>query len=266
VSDIQPTNEDLVFVDDTGEPLTTSLVIAEQTDNEHASVMRLVRDNLDDLNEIGLVRFEIRPRPEGQHGGGDVQYATLDEPAATLLMTYLRNTAVVKDFKKRLVRGFYAMRQLLAERAAQVELPGRKQLAQMVIEAEEAREVAERQLAIESKARRAMESYAKDLEPRAEFYDRFMDADGTFSVGAVAKMLGASQNKLYDELRNAEVMIAKGCMRNTPYQRYMHHFAVKAYEYERHDGARGTSYTTRVQPSGVEFIARKVGRSVKVPS
>lgn len=145
-------------------------------------------------------------------------------------------------------------------------LPSARELAQMVIDAEDAREAAEKQLLLETKARRAVESYAKDLEPRAEFYDKFMDADGTYSVGAVAKMLGTSQNKLYDELRNAEVLIAKGCMRNTPYQRYMHHFAVKAYEYERHDGTRGTSYTTRVQPSGIEFVARKVGRAVTIPA
>ena len=106
---------DLVFLSDDGDPFTTSLVIAAETGNEHASVMRLVRENLADLNEGGMVRFEIRPRPEGQHGGGDVQYAQLDEPAAALLMTYFRNNPVVKEFKKRLVAGFYMMRRALAE-------------------------------------------------------------------------------------------------------------------------------------------------------
>ena len=42
----------------------------------------------------------------------------------------------------------------------------------------------------------------------------------------------------------------------------MHHFAVKAYPYTRTDGTVGTSYTTRVQPSGVDFVARKLGRPV----
>ena len=115
----------------------------------------------------------------------------------------------------------------------------------------------------EQKAREAVESYARELEPKADAYDRFLDADGSYSVGAVAKMLGLSQNKLFDRLRGVGVLIAKGHMRNTPYQKYMHHFAVNAYEFERSDGTRSTSYTTKVLPSGIEFVSRKLGITVK---
>lgn len=116
------------------------------------------------------------------------------------------------------------------------------------------------------KARDAMESYARELEPKADAYTRFIDADGTYAVGTVAKMLGLSQNKLFDRLRGGGILISKGPMRNTPYQQYMHHFAVKAYEYERANGTRGTSYTTRVLGTGVEFIARKLGLEVRAVS
>ena len=120
------------------------------------------------------------------------------------------------------------------------------------------------QLATDLKEERAraerLETELTEAAPKAEAYDAFMDADGTYSIGNVAKMIGMSQNKLFDTLRNKGVLIAKGAMRNTPYQRYMHHFAVKAYEYERSNGERGTSYTTRVQPSGVDFIRRKVSQ------
>lgn len=116
----------------------------------------------------------------------------------------------------------------------------------------------ERERKREVKAREAIESYARDLEPKAEAYEAFMDADGTYSIGAVAKMVGLSQNKLFDRLRGIGVLISKGAMRNTPYQQYMHHFSVKAYEYERHDGTSGTSYTSRVLPSGVDFVRRKL--------
>src|SRR5699024_4297554 len=88
-------------------------------------------------------------------------------------------------------------------------------------------EVAERYLA-ELKRNR-------ELEPKAEAYDSFMDSDGTYSVGNVAKMLGTSQNRLFTELRNHGVLISKGHMRNTPYQQYMHHFTVKAYSFTRSD-------------------------------
>lgn len=107
--------------------------------------------------------------------------------------------------------------------------------------------------------REAMAAYARELEPKAANYDRFLSGDGTYSIGAVAKILGRSQNKLFDELRNAGILIAKGAMRNTPYQKYMHHFAVRAHDYTRSDGTVGTSYTTKVQPSGLAFIQAKLG-------
>ncbi|MGO3650461.1 phage antirepressor [Agrococcus casei] len=115
------------------------------------------------------------------------------------------------------------------------------------------------QLAAEA-AKRAEEAEheLEEARPKVEAYDAFIDADGTYSIGAVAKMIGLSQNKLFDRLRNDGVLIAKGAMRNTPYQQYMRHFAVKAYDYERSNGDRGTRYTTRVQPSGVDFIRRKL--------
>ena len=115
-----------------------------------------------------------------------------------------------------------------------------------------------RAYAREVEAREAMEAYAKELEPKGEAYDAFLSGDGTYSIGNVAKMHGLSQNKLFALMRSAGVMISKGAMRNTPYQKYMHHFAVKAYDYTRVDGTVGTSYTTRVQPSGVDFLRRKL--------
>lgn len=116
------------------------------------------------------------------------------------------------------------------------------------------------QLAAEA-AKRAEEAEheLEEARPKVEAYDAFLDADGNYSVGAVAKMLGLSQNKLFDLLRNSGVMIAKGAMRNTPYQQYMRHFSVKACDFERSNGDRGVSYTTKVQPSGVDFIRRKLG-------
>lgn len=143
-------------------------------------------------------------------------------------------------------QSYFAVRTREAETTHQLQIP--KSLPEAL-----------RAYAREVEAREAMESYARELEPKADSYDRFISGDGTYAIGNVAKMLGLSQNKLFDQLRNAGVLIAKGPMRNTPYQRYMHHFTVKAFDFTRSDGTTGTSYTTRVQPSGVEFISRKLG-------
>lgn len=106
--------------------------------------------------------------------------------------------------------------------------------------------------------RLALEAENKVLAPKAEAYDSFLDATGKYSVGAVAQMLGMGQNKLFRELRNRGVFIAAGSRRNTPYQQYLHHFDVLPHEFERKNGDVGCSYTTYVQPSGIDFIRRKL--------
>ena len=116
------------------------------------------------------------------------------------------------------------------------------------------------QIAMQAEQERlALEAKTRELEPKAEAYDTFLDSTGVYNVGTVAKMFGKGQNWLFRELRNCGVFIAKGAMRNTPYQQYMHHFEVRASSFERSNGERQTTYTTYVQPSGVNFIGRKLG-------
>lgn len=96
--------------------------------------------------------------------------------------------------------------------------------------------------------------------PKAEAFDTFMDSDGCYSIGTVAKMLGLGQRRLFDELHARHVLIASGHLRNTPYSHLMHHFRVSAYTYDNtKTGLTGTSYTTKVRPSGVDYIRKKLG-------
>lgn len=227
-----------------GDPRVSTATIAEHSEVQHKNVLELVRKNIEDFEDFGRVAFETRTF-DTLGGPQKREVAMLNEPQSTLLITFLRNTAIVKAFKKALVKAFYDMRRQLA---ASVD----ERVPQSLPEALRA-------YAREVEAREAVEAYAKQLEPKADAYSAFMDADGTQSIGNVAKMLGLSQNKLFALLRNAGVLIAKGHMRNTPYQQYMHHFKVTPYTYERRDGSLGASYTTTVQTSGVDFIRRKLG-------
>ena len=231
----------IVRIREDGTPTTDTLNVAEGTGVEHASVQRLVRENLNDFEEFGRVGFEIRPF-DTAGGRQERQVAVLNEEQATLLLTYMRNSETVRTFKKNLVRAFWELR-----RAA----PAAPELTED--------EIVHQALQIQSRKVKELESKIADDAPKVDAYNLFMDGDGTYSVGAVAKMVGRSQNKLFADLRNAGIFIAKGAQKNTPYQKYMHHFAVKAHEFERSDGSHGTSYTPRVQPSGIAFIARKLG-------
>ena len=85
---------------------TDTLAIAEGVELEHASVIKLVRKFKIDFEEFGLVRFEIAPRLKGRHGGGDIEFAELNEDQATYLITLFKNTEIVRAFKIKLVKAF----------------------------------------------------------------------------------------------------------------------------------------------------------------
>lgn len=106
-----------IVIERAGELVTTSLAIAEGTRVEHKAVIQLVRKYLDDLEEFERVTFEMRPF---ETGGGvqSREIAFLNEPQSTLLLTYMRNSDIVRGFKKALVRAFFDLSDSAANMAA----------------------------------------------------------------------------------------------------------------------------------------------------
>lgn len=226
-----------------GTPTTTSMRVANGTENDHSSVLRLIRDNLSDFEEFGMVGFEIRPRPAGQHGGGDVQIAILNEEHATLLLTYMRNNAIVKDFKKRLVREFSALRRAVAPQSRE------ERLALAVIDAQ--------QMLVEKDQRIA------ELEPKADLADTYLTAQGGARlVREAAKLLGMREKDLRRFLLDEKLIFTKhaqcGDVQYDHYAQYAHHF--KATEHVvRHTWGNCSHYTLMVLPRGMELIAKRRG-------
>ena len=107
----------------TREPFTTSDVIAAFAGIQHHTVTRLIQQHEADFKEFGLLRFQIDAvKRDGVRGTKYTKHYQLNEEQATLLMTYLKNTAQVRAFKKELVRQFYAMRfELYKVQAAKME-------------------------------------------------------------------------------------------------------------------------------------------------
>ena len=106
-----------------GEPTTTTLQIALGLGIQHASVIKITRTYLQDFQEFGRVKFEssydqsdlvnsgfeIRNSNQGRH----TRYAILNEQQAYFLMTLMRNSPRIIDFKKSLVKAFFEARTLL---------------------------------------------------------------------------------------------------------------------------------------------------------
>lgn len=109
--------------------------------------------------------------------------------------------------------------------------------------------------------RMAMEAEEKlqIAAPKAEAYDKFMDADGLYSMEAAAKAIGYGRNVMFRELRRIGILQGN----NLPYQRYMHHFEIKVGTRTTRSGETVPTYTTMVRPSGVQFIGNKLARAAQ---
>lgn len=120
------------------------------------------------------------------------------------------------------------------------QLPDRKALARMVIEAEEAREVAEAKVA--------------ELAPKADAFDSFLNGEGLYLIGTVARILGVGQTTMFRFLYEQKVLISSGSRKKQPYAnpKFDGWFRPRTHDQERTNGH--ASVTTMVTPRGAEGI------------
>lgn len=112
---------------------TNSMIIAKGTDNEHKSVVSLIKKYKSKFEKFGNFRFSDL-KSTNPKGGRPTRIYFLNEPQATLLITFLDNTDIVVDFKVELVKQFYQMRQLLLEKQTQMWKETRKNTKTIRIE------------------------------------------------------------------------------------------------------------------------------------
>lgn len=107
------------------EAFTDSLVIAEGTGNQHKSVVAIIKKYQQDFEEYGKLYFSDFKSTKSK--GRPTRIYHLNEEQATLLVTYLDNTDIVREFKKNLVHQFFVMRKFLAEKQTTVWIEARQQ-------------------------------------------------------------------------------------------------------------------------------------------
>ncbi len=182
-----------IVEDAEGELRVSSLIIAGRTENDHASVLRVIRNHQVELEQFGLVGFEIAPRPAGQHGGGDTTYALLNEPQSTLLMTFMRNSPVVIEFKVELVKQFYVMRQALTKVPALSE-----------------QEIVHQALQITARQVKELEAKVAEDAPKVDYVDRFVgQTSDVVTVDVFASQYGTTGPKVRELLVERGVAVRK---------------------------------------------------------
>lgn len=91
---------------------TNSLIIASGTGVEHRKVKDQIRKYETQIKQLGL----LASYQAESTGGRPEEYYALNEPQASFLVTLLKNTPFVVEFKLALVKEFYQMRKLLLEK------------------------------------------------------------------------------------------------------------------------------------------------------
>ena len=245
-----------------GVPTTTSMRVANGTGVQHKNVLEMVRGNLADFEEFGRVAFETQPFDTA--GGVQSQtVAILNEEHATLLLTYMRNSDVVRDFKKRLVHEFYEMR-----RAAATPLAGPELLAAAVIESQKV--IVQRDARIHQ-----LEAKATEDAPKVTYVDTYVADADLLSFSTVASTGGVKESWLRDLLiardwiycqtdsrwseKAGKKVVRNRYSEKADKKRYFRR--VEVHEAPRFRGSE-VMHTLKVTPAGAEAIARLIAREV----
>ncbi|WP_339539120.1 phage antirepressor KilAC domain-containing protein [Pseudomonas sp. RA_15y_Pfl2_54] len=228
-----------------GEAVTTTLAIAAGCGVDHASVIKLVRAYESDLQEFGLLDFKSEST-----GGRPTEFAVLNEQQSTLILTYMRNSAIVRESKKRLVKDFWRLvhakptfdyiaalndpRTLLALLTDNV----KKVVA---LEADNT-ELSNENLMLEQKV-------AADA-PKTAFFDAVTVTHETYSVAEAAKLIGTGQNRLMAFLRQRRWVTLR---KNEPMQGPIEsgYLTAKLSTFEHPENGKTTVSTPRVTGKGL---------------
>ncbi|MBM4637798.1 phage antirepressor Ant [Rhodococcus hoagii] len=113
----------------------------------------------------------------------------------------------------------------------------------------------ERAIAAEAAAQEANQK-VEELEPLAAEYERFLDADGTLSLGGVANMLGLGRTTLFRFLKAERVLQPD----NRPYQQFAEWFLVRPFKYTDSHDLQQISFTSSLRPDALEPLHRLLVR------
>ena len=92
--------------------VVSSLDVAAGMKVEHETIVRLIKRYENHFQDIRVFRFEI-----GKFGdvGRPISFCYLDEEQATFLITLMKNSDVVVEFKRKMTKVFFKMRKALAK-------------------------------------------------------------------------------------------------------------------------------------------------------
>jgi len=245
------TNELVKNID--GELLVSSIVIAESIEHEHKQLIRLIRDNIKDFQEFGRVGFENAPF-ETKGGIQKREIALLNENQSTLLITYLRNSELVKRFKINLVKAFAIMKDKLNNKTLSYE-----EIMQNALY------LADKKVKELEYSNKALNETIEEQKPKVAFANSVASSNDSILISAFAKAISNNEftigsHKLFEFLRNNGYLISSGKNHNLPIQKYIDngYFEVCERTLNNPDGSIKIYLTTKITGRGQVAIAKRI--------
>ncbi|MFA0812956.1 phage antirepressor KilAC domain-containing protein [Microbulbifer epialgicus] len=219
---------------------TTSLAIAEGVQRPHKNIIELIRQHREDFEAFGPLTFETRVIRSDGKGGQKAEIAILNEHQATTLITFMRNIGVVKEFKKRLVKAFFDMRDELNRRKP--ENLSRMDILKMAMDSEQERV--------------RLEGEIVEQRPKVEFYDEFVNRDGLFGLQNAGRALHQPPNKFIQWLKQTYLFYQGGAL--VAKARYIQQGLFETKTEIINDKPRPQTWIT---PKGLQYFASKLQES-----
>lgn len=220
-------------------PLFLAKEVAEWIEYDPSSVNKMV-NTVDDEEKVR----NIIPTP-----GGNQEMWTLTEDGLYEVLLQSRKP-IAKQFKKGVKKILHELRTKGSVSAASL---SRKELAMMVIKAEEERE----RLALENKQQAEV---IEEQKPKVVFADAIVGSQSSCLVGELAKIITQNgykigQNRLFEWLRKNHFLGTSGEYYNIPNQKYVEQglFELKKTSHSE-NGVMRTTVTPKVTGKGQQYF------------
>ena len=226
--------QELVFKTKKGTPVTTSKLVAQIFTKRHSDVLRAI-EKLECSQDFHKRNFALVFKDKQLPNNAtrkDKCYVLTKDGFSFLVMGFTGKEA--GKFKEDFINAFNKM----AEQKS-VNLPTKKELAQMVIDSENAKELAEKKLAENQALLVETKNHVEKIMPMVEFASTIARTrNEEIMVGEYAKLLNIKnfgQNKMFQFLRENKVFMEKSTL---PYQKYLNagYFKVREKIIERTNG------------------------------
>lgn len=232
--------ESIVFQSEKGNPVTTSLLVADKFEKQHKNVIQAIENLMAENSAAKSFFYKSNYETRGKHYP---MYIMNRDGFSLLIMGFTGEKAL--QFKIDYIDAFNKMEETIRSSHS---------IPQTYSEALELAAKQAREIEVKNKE-------IKQLAPKASYADRVLEHDNQFvDVGQAAKLLklDIGRNNFFEKLRTDGIFFKN---RNEPKQEYVSrgYFQLRKKDIERNDHPGFSVLKVLVTPSGLFWLSKRYG-------